>query len=146
MNSLICPISSETINRNVARITGFLMAAMVILYAMTNSIYIIFAIAIDFYIRAFTTLKISPFSWLAKQTARLFKLPVIQIDKAPKIFAARVGFLFTIATIILFYVNPVISLIVALILMCFALLEAFFNFCVGCVVYNYFVLPFYKKS
>lgn len=146
MKALICPVSTQRINRNVVRITGFMMATMIALYAITGSIYFIIAITIDYFIRAFTSLKYSPFSWLAYQITRLFKLKEIQIDKAPKIFASRVGFLFALATVILYYFHPTSSLIVGLTLMGFALLESVFDFCVGCVVYTYVVLPIFKES
>ncbi len=146
MKALICPVSTQRINRNVVRITGFMMATMIALYAITGSIYFIIAITIDFFIRAFTSLKYSPFSWLAGQIVRVFKLKEMQIDKAPKIFASRVGFLFALATVILYYFHPTSSLIVGLTLMGFALLESAFNFCVGCVVYTYIVLPIFKES
>jgi hypothetical protein len=146
MKALICPVSTQRINRNVVRITGFMMATMIALYAITGSIYFIIAITIDYFIRAFTSLKYSPFSWLAGQITRLFKSKEIQIDKAPKIFASRVGFLFALATIVLYYFHPTISLIVGLTLMGFALLESIFDFCVGCVVYTYVVLPIFKES
>ena len=146
MKALICPVSTQRINRNVVRITGFMMATMIALYAITGSIYFIIAITIDYFIRAFTSLKYSPFSWLASQIVRLFKFKEIQIDKAPKIFASRVGFLFALATVILYNFHPTSSLIVGLTLMGFALLESVFNFCVGCVVYTYVVLPIFKES
>ncbi len=146
MKALICPVSTQRINRNVVRITGFMMATMIALYAITGSIYFIIAITIDYFIRAFTSLKYSPFSWLAYRITQLFKLKEIQIDKAPKIFASRVGFLFALATVILYNFHPTSSLIVGLTLMGFALLESVFNFCVGCVVYTYVVLPIFKES
>ncbi|NQT68010.1 MAG: DUF4395 domain-containing protein [Desulfobacteraceae bacterium] len=146
MKALICPVSTQRINRKVVRITGFMMATMIALFAITGSIYFIIAITIDYFIRAFTSLKYSPFSWLAGQITRLFKLKEIQIDKAPKIFASRVGFLFALATVILYYFHPTSSLIVGLTLMGFALLESVFDFCVGCVVYTYVVIPIFKES
>jgi len=146
MNSLICPISTNRTNRNAVRITGFLVASSIVLFAITGNIYIILALSIDFYIRAYTSLKFSPISFVASKLSKILKLKYISIDKAPKIFAARVGFIFTLAITALSFVSPSVSLIVALILMSFALLESIFNFCVGCVVYTYLVLPFYKKS
>lgn len=143
MKSLICPISTSQIDRSVVRITGFLMAVMIALYAFTGSIYFVMAITIDYFVRAFTSLQHSPFSWSACQVARLFKLPEEQIDKAPKVFAARVGFLFALATVILYFIHPASSLIVSLLLMSFALLESVFDFCVGCVVYTHLVFPIF---
>jgi hypothetical protein len=74
MNTLICPISKETANKAVVRVTGFLIATLIVLYALTSSVYIIIAILIDFIIRAFTTLKYSPLSLLSTQIAKVFHL------------------------------------------------------------------------
>jgi hypothetical protein len=141
LKSIACPISPLRINGNVVRITGFMMATMIALYAFTGSIYFIFAIAIDYLIRAATPAKYSPFSWLASKIADTFNLNNHPIDKAPKIFAARVGFLFAFTAAVLYFINPTASLVVALILMFFALLESVFDVCVGCMVYTYVVLP-----
>ena len=134
MKRLICPVSSLRISETTARITGFMMAAMIALYAYTGIIYFVIAIVIDYFIRAFTNLKHSPFSWLASQVVRIFEWPEVKIDKAPKIFAARVGFLFALAGIVLYYIHPTSSLVVNMLLMAFALLESILNLCVGCLV------------
>jgi len=144
MSTLICPISKETANKSVVRLTGFLIATLIALYALSNSVYIIIVILIDFIVRAFTSLKYSPLSWVATQIVKVLHLKPIIIDKAPKIFASRVGLLFSITALAVYPLNPQISLILLLILMVFALLEALFDFCVGCIVYTYVVLPLNK--
>lgn len=141
MNSLICPISTEKVNKSVVRLTAFFIATAVALYVITGSLYFMLAIAIDFTIRAFTSAKFSPLSYLAFKTSQLLKLKPQLIGKAPKLFASRVGFIFAVTAIALFPVSPVASVIVSLILMSFALLEALFDFCMGCVVYTYIILP-----
>jgi hypothetical protein len=146
MKSLICPVSPLRVNENTARITGLVMATMIALYVVTGSIVFVIAIALDYAIRAFTRLKYSPASWLAAQLVRVTKLPEITIDKAPKIFAARVGFLFALASALLFFISPIASLVVALTLMSFALLESVFNLCVGCLVYTYLVFPLFHRG
>jgi len=146
MKSLICPISPLRVNENAVRVTGFIMATMIALYAVTGSIVFMIAIALDYAIRAFTRLKYSPASWLAAQLVRVAKLHVISIDKAPKIFAARVGFLFALASALLFFVSPLASLVVALTLMGFALLESVFNICVGCLVYTFIIFPLFHRN
>ena len=145
MKAIICPVSPLRVNGNAVRVTAFMIATMIMLYAYTDSIYFILAIVIDFFIRAFTSLKYSPFSWLAYQLVELLQLPNKPIDKAPKMFAARVGFLFTLAITALSFVHFPTSIVVGFILMGFALLEAVFNFCVGCLVYSYIVLPLFQK-
>ena len=144
MNSIVCPISTEKVNKNVVRINGFIVAATVVLYAVTGSVFIIAALMLDFFIRAFTTLNYSPTSKVALQLSKIFNLKPILINKAPKLFASRVGFIFTFAATLVYFVSPLSSLIIALILMSFALLESLFDFCVGCVVYTYIILPLNK--
>ncbi len=122
------------------------MASMIALYAVTGNIYFVAIIALDYLIRAFTPLSYSPFSWLAKQTATRLNLPARYIDKAPKIFAARVGFLFALMAVILYPVQPTASLVVALLLMSFALLESLLDLCIGCLVYTYLVFPLLGKN
>ena len=146
VKNLICPISTLRINRNVVRITGFMMAAMIALYALTGSIIFVAIIAVDYFIRAFSPLAFSPFSWLANALNQTLNLPESYVDKAPKLFAARVGFLFALATTVLFFINPTVSLIVGLTLMSFALLESVFDICVGCLVYAYLILPVFGRS
>ncbi len=144
MKGLICPVSSLRIDETTARLTAFMMATMIGLYAYTGMIYFVIAIAIDYFIRAFTNLKHSPFGWLASQVVRIFEWPEVKIDKAPKVFAARVGFLFALAGVVLYYIHPTSSLVVGLLLMGFASLESIFNLCVGCLVYTHIVLPVFN--
>lgn len=146
MNTLICPISTEKVNKSVVRITGFLVATTVILYALTGNILFMVYLIADFTIRGFSSLKYSPYSWLASKLSHKLNLKVKPTDKAPKLFAARVGFIFSLTTVGLYFVSPVAALIVAFILMTCALLESLFDFCVGCVVYTYIVLPLNKDK
>ena len=144
LQNLVCPISPLRVNENVVRLVAALVILLVALYIYTGSPYIILLLIADFYIRAFTALKFSPLSWTASQISALSGLREIRIDKAPKIFAARVGLLFTLAILLLFYIHPPSSIVVAFVLIGFAALEAVFNICVGCLVYSYLVFPLFK--
>lgn len=145
MKNLICPVSPERINENTARVNGFLVATTVALFASTRNISLIGVLLVDFFIRAFTSLKYSPSSWLSSQIVKRLQLPEVKTAKAPKIFAARVGFLFAAATLGFFAINRRVSVAISFVLMGFALLESVFNFCVGCLVYTYVVFPVFGK-
>ena len=93
-------------------VKGIFIASLVILYIVTLSPYIPLFLIVDFFIRGFTSLKYSPLSWLAATISHGLKLPVVMTGKAKKIFSARVGFLFAVAIVLLFYTNPLSSLIV----------------------------------
>jgi hypothetical protein len=146
MKTLIRPISNQRISRHVVRLTGLMMAGMIAHYFLTGNPLFIIAIVINYFIRAFTSLPYSPFSWLAAQIERRLNLPPKKIDKAPKIFAARVGWLFATATAVLAFINPPASIIVGAMLMSFALLESVFDICAGCLVYTYLILPLMGES
>lgn len=146
MKTLLCPLSTQRISRHVVRLTGLMMAAMIALYLLTGNITFILVIVVDYFIRAFTTLPYSPFSRVAAGIVRQMNWPPKQIDKAPKIFAARVGWLFALATAVTYFLYPPASPIIGAALMSFALLESVFDFCVGCVVYTYLVLPLMGES
>ncbi len=146
MNSLICPVSKDRVNKNIIRMTGFMVALTVVLYVITKQPLIIGFLALDFIIRAFSIFKFSPISLIACGINIAFKVKPKLTDKAPKLFAARVGVLFTSVSFLLYFVSIPASLIVASILVVFALMESLFDFCVGCVVYTYVVLPIHKKN
>lgn len=145
MNTLICPISTERVNGKAVRLIGFEVALTTILYAFTGSVWFMAALLFDFIIRGFLDSRYSPLALVAKQLTTRLHLEPKMIDKAPKLFAARVGFIFSLTAVVLAFISPVASLVVALILMVFALLESLADFCVGCLVYTYVVLPLNKS-
>jgi hypothetical protein len=68
------------------------------------------------------------------------------IDKGPKVFAARIGIVFTAIIVISILANaPVLAIIFASVLALFAFLEAAFGFCVACVIYPYVFHLFNKE-
>ncbi|WP_372774103.1 DUF4395 domain-containing protein [Mangrovibacterium sp.] len=146
MKNIFCPISTERINEQVPRITALLVMLMVIVGFALQSVMVFTFLLADFGIRAFTKMKFSPLSCAAYWVTRVFNLPEKKIDKAPKIFAARMGFAMMLAIISLFVFDLyTASKVVAGILVFFAGLEFAIAFCAGCTIYTLLVLPFYKN-
>jgi hypothetical protein len=141
MNTLVCPVSTERVPTNVVRVTGLFVVLTVTAFALTGIHWILPFLAVDFTIRGFGNPRFSPLGRLAGFLVARFGSPGSPLDRAPKMFAARVGFLFAAAAFALSFVWPPVALGVALALGTFAALECVFNFCVGCVVYTYVVLP-----
>lgn len=145
MNNLVCPVSSARISENIPRINALLTIFLLIVYGYNNFLIIPLFLAYDFFIRGFGNSKHSLLAIISKKIENLISNKGKLIDKAPKIFAARLGFVFTIlilATHLLGLTTITYSLGMALIL--FASLECFLNFCVGCWVFTLFIQPFYK--
>ncbi len=146
MKNLVCPISDQRVNEQVTRINAMFAIGIIVLAFVLNSVALLVFMMADFFIRAFTNIKYSPISYISHYFSHTLNLPIKLIDKAPKIFAARLGFLITTLITGLFFLGfSFAAIIVASILVFFAGLEFFFAICVGCLIYTYLVLPFYKK-
>lgn len=145
MKQLVCPISNEKVNEHLTRLNAFFTILLVAAGFIFNSALFPLVLLADFFIRAFANSKYSPVSYASSGLARLLQLGKKPIDKAPKIFAARMGFVMTLVIAILFIFGfYTSSMVVAGILVFFATLEFAFGICVGCYIYTYFVLPAYR--
>jgi hypothetical protein len=145
MKELVCPISNEMINERLVRLNALFTILLVTAGFVFNSVFFPLLLLVDFFIRAFTSSKMSPVSFASSAVVRLLHLRKKPIDKAPKIFAARLGFLMTLVIATLFLTGLyTASMVVAGILVFFATLEFAFGICVGCLIYTYFILPLYR--
>lgn len=139
-----CPISGiKRENTTIRMVAGqVLLVSLISLYELVNgntwlASMLMGALAVDFIIRGFFKPEMSPLVWIAKFIVKTFRLKTSLVDQAPKLFAARVGFLLSafIATFsALGWVIP--ALVVGAILVLCAGLECFINFCVGCWMYS----------
>lgn len=146
MKNLVCPISDQRVNAQVTRLNAMFTIEIVVLAFAMNSVLLFIFLMADFFIRAFTEIKFSPINFASHYMSHALNLPIRMIDKAPKVFAARLGFLMTTVISGLFIFSfKIASVVVAGILIFFASLEFLFAVCVGCMIYTYLVLPFYKK-
>lgn len=146
-NNLICPVSNDKIPESIPRIIALINTGLIILFFFTWSVWLLVFLLVDFYIRAFLKIKYSPVSLMAQGIYRILGLSSKNIDKAPKIFAARMGFSMITISLLLYLGGFNIPVIILLaILSVLSTVECVFNFCVGCYIYNYFIYPFYNKN
>ena len=153
IKSLACPMSFERIDKNVVRFSAVITATVIALYsvlylasASTASVFILMLVLVgDYAVRVFTS-QLSPIGWLGRQFTRRLGMTPKQMDKAPKIFAARVGFIFAACSVGLFFVNPAVAIGVGLALMAFNLLDGVLDICVGCYFYTYVSLPLFGQK
>ena len=122
---------------NKIRLTAFLFFILTIIYIKTNFIFIPFFLLIDFAIRGFGFGKWSILGLIAEKLVSILKLEQKPIYFPPKQFAAQVGFIFSLLLLV-FNIVEINSIIISIILLICAGLEAFANFCVGCYVYNFY--------
>ncbi len=147
MKHIVCPLSSERFPDQISRVNALLVIVLLSLYVITQSWMIPAFLVFDYYSRGFLNSKYSLLAKLSVKTSKWLSLKGNMIDKAPKIFAARLGFTFTIAILfanLLGYTG--ISIGISSMLILFAGLECVLNFCLGCWVYTLLVQPFYSKG
>jgi hypothetical protein len=144
---LICPVSPERVDENRVRATAMGVVLVMGIFFVTGNTLFPALLAVDFFIRAFTRLPYSPLSWLGHIMVKSLGTNPVPIDKAPKVFAARIGFLLTVIITIASLLNlALLTYIVGATLVLFAFLECGLNFCMGCWVYTVIVYPLVRKK
>ncbi|MCB0918750.1 MAG: DUF4395 family protein [Actinobacteria bacterium] len=147
---IICPLSSESLNKSAARVgatlTALLLTAFGVLALVGQYWSVIFLalVMLDYVIRVFTAVT-PPISRIATGLAGLLRLRPRLMNKGPKIFAWRIGFLMATAAVLALPFSWSASAIIALALAGFNVLDGVLNFCVGCYVYTYLVLPLSQR-
>lgn len=134
----ICPISSSQVNERVVQINAALAVLSMLLFFTTPFKWILLILAADFLIRGFLKPSYSLYGAVSKTIAGMFNLKPVLVNAGPKIFAARIGFLFCCAVAVFYWMDfQTLSLALGSIFMLFAALEAIFRFCVACKLYPF---------
>lgn len=143
-DDLVCPISNIRIDRNVVRVNGLITTLLLVAYVVTRSPWIAVPVGLDYALRARMSGPTSPMAHFATFVARTLGVPYRAMDKAPKVFASRIGVCFALGAAITHFVAPAVAPWLAGTLAVFTALESVFDLCVGCVVYTYIALPLYR--
>jgi len=148
MSDITCPVSAQRVDENSTRIGAFLVIVIAVVALYTGIYWLSILLAVDFAIRAFTNEgKFSPIKQLAKLLANQLSVPKKPIDAAPKKFAAGVGFAFAISIAVAqFFLFTKTAYAIGSVLLVCAVLESFFAYCVGCIVFTFLVLPLLKQK
>lgn len=147
MKNIICPVSNEKVNENQPRITAFFVVSLFTAYLLSGFLPFVIFLAYDFLVRGFNQSQYSLIAAIAKPLSSRFFSNGKLIDKAPKLFAARLGGIMSLLIIIAHMAGfPYIAAGVSVIITVLATAECVFNFCLGCYIYSWLVLPFYSRS
>lgn len=137
MNDLTgCPIDFVKVNESRPRLVAALVVLLSFAFCLTQWRLLMLFLSIDFFLRAFKMGKYSVLGNVAKFLIQQFQIGGKPVDEAPKRFAAKLGFIFTIAILALSVAGYAMAATIATcVLILFAVLESAFSFCVGCKVY-----------
>jgi len=95
-NNAFCPISFKKIDENVARLNGFFTVVLLFVFLVTSSILPVLLLLADFLVRGIEKPQFSPLALLSKFILSRFNAKPHLINAGPKIFAARIGLLFSL--------------------------------------------------
>lgn len=144
LDNLVCPVSHVRIDRNVVRTAGLMTTGLLVAYVLTGSAWLIVPVALDYVFRARMDGPPSPMGHVARFVAGRLGIPYRAMDKAPKVFASRIGVCFAGSAAIAHFAAPAAAPWIAGTLSLFTGMESLLDFCVGCVVYTYMALPLYR--
>ncbi len=133
-----CPVSHQLIDENVVRLTAFFTVASLLVGWFFPLAW--FFLLLDFVLRIKAT-HLSPLARISRYLMhKVFKFKPKTIDAKPKQFAAKIGLVFSLAlTISIVLQLPYLGQLVLVLFLTAASLEAFLNFCLGCLVYQLLV-------
>ncbi|MDX9748251.1 MAG: DUF4395 domain-containing protein [Paludibacter sp.] len=141
-----CPISYKKIDENVARLNGFFTVVFLGVYVLTSSLIPVVFLVLDFLARGFEKPEYSLLARFSKFLLAAFKVRPQLINAGPKIFAARVGLLFSVLVVITALPGwNTVALVITLVFGVCALLEAAVGFCVACKLYPFVYKLTYQK-
>lgn len=131
---------SVQLNEPVIRIIAFEVAVLAIAFAFTHLLVIPLFLLFDFYLRGWDLQRYSPLRLVAVQVNHiLFRNRFKPVYAPPKIFAARIGAFVSLAIIVTYvFESGPLSVGLAGLMICAALLESLAGFCAGSYLYSYY--------
>ena len=131
-----CPINFQTYDNTISRISSLNVALLIVAYLFTSQIVIMLFVIVDLVLRVFVDKRLSPVYYLSLSIKRLFGLHTVVKDSASKRLATYFGLLFSLLIVAFHMLHLLEALyITAGIYMLCLLLDAFFDFCLGCKIY-----------
>lgn len=145
-NNAFCPISFKKIDEHVARLNGFFTVGLLVVFLITGSVLPVVFLVVDFLARGLEYPKWSLLAQLSKRILSVLQVKPKLVNAGPKLFAARVGLLFSVLVAISSIARwDVAALVIALIFGICAFLEAAVGFCVACKIYPFLYKFIYQR-
>lgn len=134
----ICPVSNEQINERIARSNAAIVSLLLFAFLYSGYSAIILFLLMDFFIRGFKLNIPSPIGLMSRYAIRILNFGYKPINAAPKVFAAKIGFVFS-GVIGLFSLLDFsfAAYIFSSVMLTFALLESIVGLCIACKVYSF---------
>jgi len=144
-SNALCPISDKKINERVARLNAVITFSLLILFVITSRTIIISFLLIDFLLRSAELSQYSPLAILSRSIVKLLNIKPKSVNAGPKIFAARIGVVFSFGVLLstAFGGWNIVGISFISVFGVCAFLEGVFGICVACQIYPYVYKLFY---
>ncbi len=134
-----CPVDYQQLDQNLARSYAFVIFVMLMLIVFLEWKWLAFLLLADFFLRMIFGMKRGFFCLPLARLLKLLNISPSPVNALPKKFAVKVGFVFSLALTVVYLSGWSKSFEVLSYIFAAAVgLEAFFNFCLACVFYNFF--------
>lgn len=141
----ICPISERLMDERIARLNASITVLVLITAGWLQLVWLLIILSGDFLLRGTDWSGYSPITAISRKLLRFFKVNKITINAGPKMFAARIGFVFTLSMIVLsLFYQYTPAYMIGFVLGMFCFLEAAFGICVACKIYPFIYRILYK--
>lgn len=141
-----CPLLFRQVDATVTRINTLFVILGIIAFMATQSSWVLIVLIIDFLLRLSGKKHLSPINISSSWIQKKLSLPVKMEDAGAKRLAAIFGTGFTIALLLLSWMNLdiAVALVAGIFLFC-AALELLFGYCIACKIY-YIAKRVYPKG
>lgn len=134
--SYACPMSFKLIDSNVSRLNSLFVSLLVMLYLSSSELAILLYLVYDFSMRLYYKKRYSLIHVTSSYIISFFRIEPKNIDSGAKRLAGAFGLLFVILLVMFHLLDWYLPLVAtALIFLSCSLLDAFFNYCIGCKIY-----------
>ncbi len=141
-----CPVDFISVNENKVRLIALHVLALIVTQILFPYWIIPLFLSIDFFCRAFNLGKYSLLNIICQKEIQVFFIKQKPIDQAPKRFAAKIGLIFSLSILALYFFNySYTAILLSVVLAVFAFLEGVMGICAGCYVYTYYAKWLIKK-
>lgn len=135
----VCPIAPKMVPAVVPRLVATFVIILSGIFIMVPNPWIPLFLTFDFFMRGVIH-KYTPLGCGSSELAKLFKKTEPKINAGPKWFAAKLGLIMVALILISFLLGHVlVAQVLAGVLIILASLEAVFAFCLGCLIYPYWL-------
>ncbi len=131
-----CPISFEKVDSNVSRFSSLFTSALVITYLVTFNSLILYFLLFEFFMKLFCKKEATVTQKLSKFMKSILRLEDKFSDSGAKRLAGYFAIFFLLLLVAGNNLNLyAFSIVVGTIFLFCSLLDAFFNYCIGCKIY-----------